>query len=65
MAEDGRAVLVISSEHQELFGICDRVLVMGNGELRGELKPADYSEENLLHLAMASGALEKDGESHD
>jgi ribose transport system ATP-binding protein len=65
MAEDGRAVLVISSEHQELFGICDRVLVMGNGELRGELKPPDYSEENLLHLAMASGALEKDGESHD
>ena len=37
LAEAGKAVLVISSEHQELFGLCDRVLVMGEGELRGEL----------------------------
>ncbi len=52
MAAAGKAVLVISSEHLELFGLCDRVLVMGEGELRGELQPADYSEENLLSLAM-------------
>lgn len=65
MAEDGKAVMVISSEHQELFGICDRVLVMGNGELQGELLPPDYSEENLLHLAMSSGPIEKSGEFND
>ncbi len=52
LAEQGKAVLVISSEHQELFGLCDRILVMGGGVLRGELHPADYSEENLLSLAM-------------
>ena len=52
MAAEGKAVLVISSEHLELFGLCDRVLVMGEGRLRGELHPADYSEENLLTLAM-------------
>ncbi len=52
MAAAGKAVLVISSEHLELFGLCDRVLVMGEGTLRGELQPADYSEENLLALAM-------------
>jgi ribose transport system ATP-binding protein len=52
LAEEGKAVLVISSEHQELFGLCDRVLVMGAGELRGELTPDRYSEENLLSLAM-------------
>jgi ribose transport system ATP-binding protein len=56
LAQDRKAVLVISSEHQELFGLCDRVLVMAEGELRGELTPDQYSEENLLSLAMVRGA---------
>jgi len=56
LAQAGKAVLVISSEHQELFGLCDRVLVMGEGALRGELKPERYSEENLLSLAMTRQA---------
>lgn len=51
-AAEGRAVLVVSSEHHELFGLCDRVLVMREGELTGELAPEAYSEENLLRLAM-------------
>ncbi|MCW6508883.1 sugar ABC transporter ATP-binding protein [Lichenifustis flavocetrariae] len=52
LAAEGRAVIVISSEHQELFALCDRVLVMGEGRLRGELTPDLYSEENLLSLAI-------------
>ncbi len=56
LAEEGKAVLVISSEHQELFGLCDRILVMGEGRLRGELTPTDYSEEKLLSLAIFRGA---------
>ena len=58
LAEEGKAVLVISSEHQELFGLCDRILVMGEGELRGELMPDRYSEENLLSLAMTRRGTE-------
>jgi ribose transport system ATP-binding protein len=57
LAEAGKAVLVISSEHQELFGLCDRILVMGEGQLRGELKPTDYSEERLLSLAISGSTL--------
>jgi ribose transport system ATP-binding protein len=57
LAEAGKAVLVISSEHQELFGLCDRILVMGEGQLRGELKPPDYSEERLLSLAISGSTL--------
>ncbi len=56
LAEDGKAVLVISSEHQELFGLCDRVLAMGNGAIVGELMPEDYSEENLLGLSMTGNS---------
>lgn len=52
LAERGKAVLVISSEHQELMGLCDRILVMGEGEIRGELQPADFSEEHILSLSL-------------
>ncbi|PZO81263.1 MAG: lantibiotic ABC transporter permease [Mesorhizobium amorphae] len=52
LASEGKAVMVISSEHAELFGLCDRILVMGEGELRGELGPQDFEEEKLLTLSM-------------
>ncbi len=52
LAAAGKAVLVISSEHQELFGLCDRVLVMAEGRVQGQLEPHEYSEERLLTLAM-------------
>jgi ribose transport system ATP-binding protein len=63
LAEAGKAVLVISSEHRELFGLCDRVLVMGEGQLRGELQPRDYSEEKLLSLALPRQAFQQQGET--
>ncbi|MBB3977604.1 ribose transport system ATP-binding protein [Rhizobium azooxidifex] len=56
LAAEGRAVLVISSEHIELFGLCDRILVMREGQLTGSLEPADYTEEKLLRLAMVNSA---------
>jgi ribose transport system ATP-binding protein len=59
LADEGKAVLVISSEHQELFGLCDRVLVMGEGRLRGELGPSDFSEEKLLSVAISRGASQE------
>lgn len=52
LAAQGLAVIVISSEHHELFGLCDRVLVMSEGQVCGELHPDAYSEENLLSMAM-------------
>lgn len=56
MAADGKAVVVISSEHLELFGLCDRILVMGDGEIRGELEPDQYSEEAILSLSISRSA---------
>lgn len=63
LAKKGKAVLVISSEHQELFGLCDRVLVMSEGQLKGELFPAQYTEEKLLTLAMAGPIKTTQGKS--
>jgi ribose transport system ATP-binding protein len=56
LAAEGCAVLVISSEHLELFGLCDRIHVMREGRITGELGPGDFTEEKLLKLAMASAS---------
>ena len=53
LADEGRAVLLISSDHQELFGLCDRVLVMGRGRIRSELLPDEFDEERLLSASLA------------
>jgi len=53
LAKDGVAVLMISSELPELIGMSDRILVMHEGELAGEL-PAGASESQIMELATGS-----------
>lgn len=53
LAAEGKAIIVISSEHLELFGLCDRIIVMREGRLAGELNPSEYTETNILKYAMA------------
>lgn len=48
MADQGRAVLVISSELPELIGICDRVYAMAEGRITGEVSRADATPERLM-----------------
>ena len=38
MVEDGKSVIMISSEMPELLGMCDRIYVMSEGRLAGELR---------------------------
>jgi ABC-type sugar transport system ATPase subunit len=51
LAEQGKAILFISSELQELFGITDRILVMRRGRLVGNLKTSETTQEQVMHLA--------------
>ncbi|MFB7471477.1 sugar ABC transporter ATP-binding protein [Kitasatospora sp. NPDC056184] len=53
LAEEGVALLVISSELPELLGLADRIVVLQNGRVTGELDRADATEEAVLQLAMA------------
>ncbi|RSM72622.1 sugar ABC transporter ATP-binding protein [Kibdelosporangium aridum] len=55
LADSGVAILMISSELPELIGMSDRILVMHDGRLAGEL-PADSSEEAVMALATGGGA---------
>lgn len=52
MAKEGSAILVVSSEMQELMGICDRILVLSNGRLTGEVRKEDYSQERIMKFAL-------------
>jgi ABC-type sugar transport system ATPase subunit len=51
LAKKGLAVLLISSEMPELLSICDRILVMHNGGITGELSHEEATEEKILFLA--------------
>ena len=52
LAEQGAAILVISSELPEIIGICDRVLVMHEGRISGELSRQEATQENIMVCAI-------------
>jgi len=52
LAGEGKAVLMISSEMEELIGVCDRIYVMAKGRISGELAREDFSQENIMKLAL-------------
>jgi ribose transport system ATP-binding protein len=54
LAESGSAILVISSEMEELMGMCDRILVMNQGEIRDIVPRAEFDRERILRAALKS-----------
>ncbi|MGE8366667.1 sugar ABC transporter ATP-binding protein [Cupriavidus sp.] len=59
LAESGVAILMISSELPEVVGLCDRVLVMREGALAGEVRPASSAAETQERIiALATGAAQ-------
>ncbi len=52
LAREGMATLVISSDLPELLALCDRVLVMREGQISGELPRSQATEEKILALAL-------------
>ncbi len=51
LARRGDAILMISSELPEVLGMCDRILVMHEGRLAGELPRAEATQERIMQLA--------------
>ncbi len=56
LADAGMGVLFVSSEMEEILGMSDRVLVMHEGRITGELDRSDLSGEAILHLATGNAA---------
>lgn len=51
LANEGKGIVMVSSEMPELLGVCDRILVMSGGRLAGEVDAKTTSQEEILTLA--------------
>jgi putative multiple sugar transport system ATP-binding protein len=58
LAAEGKGVLMISSELPELLGMCDRIYVMNEGAMIGELSAEDASQEAIMSIIMKAGSKE-------
>jgi ribose transport system ATP-binding protein len=52
LADSGVAILMISSDMEEVIGVCDRIAVMHEGRIKGFLERPGFSEQNVLKLAV-------------
>ena len=53
LAAEGKAVLLVSSEMNEILALCDRILVMRDCGIAAELRPGETNPEEILRYAMA------------
>ena len=56
LAAEGKAVIVISSEMPELLGISDRIYVMNEGRIVGEMAASDASQEKIMRAIVRGEA---------
>ena len=61
LAQQGYAIIMISSEMPEILGMCDRIVVMCEGRVTGELMRGEATQEKILELAMAKQTAAAEG----
>jgi ribose transport system ATP-binding protein len=61
LARNGIGIVVISSELPELIGVCDRVIVIRDGEISGEVVGDAMTEEKIMRLASTAERKEEVG----
>lgn len=54
MVKEGKAVVMISSELPELLGMCDRIYIMNEGRLVGELEASKATQERIMDKILSS-----------
>ena len=54
LVHQGKSLIVISSELPEIIGLCDRLLIMHEGQLIKELPHWEFQEEKILNYAMGA-----------
>jgi ABC-type sugar transport system ATPase subunit len=55
LCREGLGIIVTSSELPELITLCDRLLVLCEGRLTGELTRGEFSEQRIMELATQRG----------
>ncbi len=57
LVEEGHSIIMISSDMEELLGMADRIVVLSEGRLTGEIQRNEFSQHRVLELAsMSNGA---------
>lgn len=51
LAKEGKSLLVVSSEISELLGLCDRIYVLNNGRIAGEISREEATQEKIMEFA--------------
>ncbi len=51
LVENGKSIIMISSDMEELLGMSDRIIVLSEGKISGEVLKADFSQETVMALA--------------
>lgn len=59
LAQQGVAIVVLSSEAQEIIRLCDRAIVLYHGEVQGELVGDDMTEQEIMRLATGGETKER------
>jgi ribose transport system ATP-binding protein len=62
LTKQGKAILMISSELPEIIGMSDRIAVMRDGQIMGEISGSEATEERIL--MMATGQVRENAEGH-
>jgi inositol transport system ATP-binding protein len=60
LAAENKALIMVSSELPELLGMCDRIYVMCDGEIAGEMSRGDFTQEAIMRLATGLEKRKKD-----
>ena len=63
LADEGKGVVVISSEMPELLGLCDRICVMNEGRFVAEMTRAEASQEAIMRAIMQSVRILEEAEA--
>ena len=53
LASEGKAIILISSELPEILGICDRIYIMNEGKIVGEMPAKEASQEKIMERIMS------------
>ena len=61
LAQNGVAIIVLSSEAQEIIRVCDSSLVMYHGRIVGRVEGDDMNEKHIMYLATGGNQTEKEG----
>lgn len=51
LAQKGMAIVMVSSELSELIGMCDRIVVMGRGQVQGNIRREEFSQDRIMRAA--------------